>query len=106
VEEVAGNRKSSLQMSATIEEHTNYLQGGLDHRQVILLDSQSTTSIICKPEFVEDIRPAETPFCLNTNGGVLITTLKATVPSIGEVWFNPDAIANIFVWLILTTSMG
>jgi hypothetical protein len=27
---------------------------------------------------------------------VLITTLKATVPDFGEVWFNEDAIANIF----------
>jgi hypothetical protein len=27
---------------------------------------------------------------------VLITTLKATVPDSSEVWFNPDAIANIF----------
>jgi hypothetical protein len=72
------------------------LQGGLELRDVILLDSQSTTNIFCNPKFVEDIRPAETPLLLNTSGGVLITTLKATLPDFGEVWFNEDAIANIF----------
>jgi hypothetical protein len=71
-------------------------QGGLELRGVILLDSQSTTNIFCNPKFVEDIRPAETPLLLNTNGGVLVTTLKTTVPDFGEVWFNEDAIANIF----------
>jgi hypothetical protein len=71
------------------------LQSGLELRDVILLDSQSTTNIFCNPKFVEDIRPAETPLLLNTNGGVLITTLKAIVPDFGEVWFNQDSITNI-----------
>jgi hypothetical protein len=83
-------------MSNNMDENTNLLQGGLNLREVILLDSQSATNIFCNPEFVENIRPANTLLCLNTNGGVLITTIKATVPSFGELWFNPDAIANIF----------
>jgi hypothetical protein len=72
------------------------LQGGLELSDVILLDSQSTTNMFCNPKFVEDIRPAETPLLLNTNGGGLITTFKATLPDFGEVWFNEDAIANLF----------
>jgi hypothetical protein len=96
VGKAAGNTKWSFLMSSNMDEHTNLLHDGLNLREVILLDSQSTTNIFCNPEFVEDIRPADTPLCLNTNGGVLITNLKATVPSFGEVWFNPDAIANIF----------
>jgi hypothetical protein len=92
----SGGAKWSLLMSPTVDVHTNLHQGGLNLREVILLDSQSTTNVFCNPKFVENIRHADTPLCLDTSCGVLITTLKATVPSFGEVWFNPDAIANIF----------
>jgi hypothetical protein len=63
---------------------------------VILLDSESSTSIFCNPSFVTDIHETDEVLELLTNGGPLKTNLKATVPGFGLVWFDSDSIANIF----------
>jgi hypothetical protein len=65
-------------------------------RNVILLDSESSTSIFCNPSFVTDIHETDEVLELLTNGGPLKTNLKATVPGFGLVWFDSDSIANIF----------
>jgi hypothetical protein len=33
---------------------------------------------------------------LKTNGGDLVTNLKADVVDFGEVWYNPNSVTNIF----------
>jgi hypothetical protein len=54
-------------------------------------------SICCNPKLVEDIHEVtETLELAMTNGGVLITIQKATVPQYGKVWYVPQAITNIF----------
>ena len=65
-------------------------------RDVILLDSESSTSIFCNPSFVMDIYETNEVLELLTNRGPLKMNLKATVPGFGLVWFDSDSIANIF----------
>jgi hypothetical protein len=61
-----------------------------------LLDSQSTTTVICNKKFVTDIRKSKATLRLKSNGGVMKIQQQATLKGFDEpVWYSPDAIANI-----------
>jgi hypothetical protein len=62
----------------------------------ILLDSDSTVSIFRNPDLLTNIRNVTKPLYLETNGGGQQTTYQmGTIANFGEVWFNPDSIANV-----------
>ena len=61
----------------------------------ILLDSQSTISVFNNPAFLKNIRPADHPLRVVTNGGFQDSNLIADFANLGTVWFNPLSIANI-----------
>jgi hypothetical protein len=65
-------------------------------KEYILLDNQSSTSIFCNKDYVENIHEVSETLELITNGGSLVTNQKAYVPLFGEVWFSDQAITNIF----------
>jgi hypothetical protein len=76
--------------------HFNFHQGDDDMRNIILLDNQSTATVFCNEEMVENIRETNDTLHLSTNGGVLVSNLKANIPGWGVAWFNPKAVTNIF----------
>ena len=68
-----------------------------DMRDWILLDNQSSVTIFCNKDLVHNVRESKTGnMYLSTNGGLLVTKHKADLPQWGEVWFNENAITNIF----------
>ena len=70
--------------------------GDVDLRNVILLDSQSTVSLFCNPNFVSSFSKAEKPLKLQSNGGKLMIHHVTAIDDGGmHVWFSKKAINNI-----------
>ena len=67
-----------------------------DQGQVITLDSGSTISIFGDPSLVNQICCDETGLIMDTNAGSMDITHKAHLPSFGDVWYDEQAIANLF----------
>jgi hypothetical protein len=52
--------------------------------------------LFCNPELVDNIHESSETLLLATNAGDLMTKIKATVPEYGELWFNQNAMTNVF----------
>ncbi len=61
----------------------------------LLLDSQSTDHLICNRALLRNIRPADKPLRLHCNAGVVVINEVGDLPGVGEVYFDPNGIANI-----------
>ena len=70
-----------------------------DHEKVpahyILLDSESTHDTFYIKGYLRNIRKADTPIRVNTNGGIMICDMVGDLPGYGWVYYNPNGIANI-----------
>ena len=61
----------------------------------VLLDSQSTISVFHNAFLLRNIRPSSHPLTVYTNGGKQVSRLVGDIPNFGEVWYNPQSLANI-----------
>jgi hypothetical protein len=68
------------------------------NRPWILLDSQSSVHIFNHANLVKNITtvPVKNGLLIHSNRGSQFTNKIATHPDVGEVWFNPNTITNIF----------
>ena len=64
-------------------------------KDLVLLDSDSTNTIFCNKDYVENVREAETPLEIQTNGGTLTVTQICEIQFLGIHWFNKGAVTNI-----------
>ena len=62
---------------------------------LILLDSGSTHDTFYSDHMLTDIRSSPFPVAVNTNGGEILFELEGTLPGYGQVYYNPDGIANV-----------
>ena len=51
--------------------------------QMVLLDSDSTNTIFCNKEYVNNIRPATKPLQIQTNGGIMKVNHICDIPYLG-----------------------
>ena len=65
-------------------------------QKTIILDSGSTMSIFHDKDLVYDIKKADYPIKIATNAGSRIVSKQAMVAGFGSVWYDEEAIANIF----------
>ena len=71
-------------------------RSGLNLRQVILLDTQSTVNLFCNQNLVTDIKESTTTMTVWSTGGKLVVRHKATIPGYKHrVWFSDKGIADI-----------
>jgi hypothetical protein len=83
----------------------NRVYPGLETRlkNRITLDNGSTLSLFSNPDLVQDIQTTRTTLALATNDGVKKSNQEAIIPGFGKVYFDKDAIANIFGFSDLKT---
>ena len=62
-----------------------------DQDTAILIDTESTCSIIKNRKMVLNIRDSETILRAYTNGGHQDTHQRATMPGFFDVWFYPES---------------
>jgi hypothetical protein len=65
-------------------------------KNCITLDNGSTLSLFSNPKLVQDIPTTKTTLSLAMNAGVKQSNQEAFVPGFGKVFYDKDAIANIF----------
>jgi hypothetical protein len=64
-------------------------------KDLILLDSDSTDTVFCNPEYVTNIHETEATLKIMTNGGPMVSEKRCSVPHLGDHWYNEDSITNI-----------
>ena len=62
----------------------------------ILLDSGSTISLFKDATYLKDIWQTESRLVMETNAGRKVIENKGVVEGYGEVWFDADAVSNLF----------
>jgi hypothetical protein len=70
-------------------------QAGVDMKELILLDSDTTDTVFCNPKYVTNIRASNYPLSISTNGGQLESNEKCDIPHIDDMWYNENSITNI-----------
>jgi hypothetical protein len=68
----------------------------LDLKEVILLDSQSTTDLFCNASLVSNISKSRSNMRLKSNGSTMVVTRTATMEGYNKtLWFSTRSITNI-----------
>ena len=60
----------------------------------IILDNDSTVDVFCNVQIQQKVHEVSHGMRIHCNAGTSITKLKGELNSYGEVWYNPQGIAN------------
>jgi hypothetical protein len=85
--------------SAVQGAHISCAHSHLLNRKDLLLDNQSTVSIVNDPSLVKDLVRDPRGVRIYTNGGHIDADWRGVstiLPKLRNVWFNSDSVANIF----------
>ena len=74
--------------SGTIYTHS-YVETNNHMYDWILLNTCSLINLFCNRSFVHNMHQVNTTLSLATNAGMMMTNLKAELPSYSMVWFDP-----------------
>ena len=61
----------------------------------VLLDNQSTINLFHNKEMLINIKEVKKGMTVHCNAGTTVTNMMGMLPGYGEVWYDPNAIANI-----------
>ncbi|MGA0888342.1 MAG: Ty1/Copia family ribonuclease HI [bacterium] len=82
-------------MDQTEPQKTVITKTGAHLKDVLLLDSGTTKSMICNEDFIYSIQESQNPMIMETNGGTKIVRHEGFMPSFGKIGYDKDLIANI-----------
>jgi hypothetical protein len=89
--QTSAHRSAAIGLAQT----PNYFPEGIPSH-FVLLDSDSSISIFNNASMLDDIHDVDTPLVLQSNGGGhQVTSQMGSIKNFGEVWYNPQSIANI-----------
>jgi hypothetical protein len=91
----SSHNDSSSSYKGWSEAHVQFYQAE-EMKKWILLKNGSTVDLICNPNLVTNIHTTTETLEVSMNGRKLFASQKATVPNYGKVWYNPNAVTNIF----------
>lgn len=74
---------------------TCQLQGNKIPRTWILLDNGSTVDVFVNPNLLQNIHTTDKTMVIRCNAGITKTNQQGYLRGYGNVWYNPDGIANI-----------
>lgn len=77
-------------LESTVKENANLL-----HTDDILADNQATVSIFHNRRYLRNVRPADKHLKVHGIGGHLIATQVGDFGNFGQVYYHPEAVANI-----------
>jgi len=70
--------------------------GGLNLRNCVFLDNESTVNSFCNKDLVTKIFPMNDTLSLVTNGGVIKTHMQCEVKGLDQpTWYHPEFITNV-----------
>jgi hypothetical protein len=62
----------------------------------ILLDNQSTVNVFCNKDLLKNVRKTDRRMTIMCNAGATVRSMIGELDGYpGEVWYNPNGIANI-----------
>jgi len=64
-------------------------------KEVLLIDSGTTTSLLGNKNFVYGIKQADSIMRMETNAGTRLISEDVILPGLGKIKFHKDAIANV-----------
>ena len=71
----------------------------------ILLDSESTTSVMKNRDLLSNIWELSHPITCHSNGGTQVSSLVGRLKGFGDVWFNTESLANMLSLAEMVTNI-